>query len=264
MTVLSTPEAWKKCKNAEDGRASTVCDATKTCSLVPGSVQHLTRTPPARFRHSNATWNDSGKGFSVCAHWTHLKRRTSFLLHFQHSPSCWHNLKRSRIRSSFSFWTRLADRRLTLDNQLWLRQCWGACGRPSFGPVEWSTVAEFRATKFSMLSFFACLCFPAGEHSPFDSSLWTRPLRYRLDATLEFFHMLIFALAVVVFENALVRYSFIVAHHQFSAMSFYSQNLHLHGTTTSALESVQTTWAALVGSQHASTHCCLCLGLLTT
>ena len=51
-----------------DGRGSTVCDATKTCSLVAGYVQDSTRTSLAR--HSNATWNDSGKGF--CAHRTHF------------------------------------------------------------------------------------------------------------------------------------------------------------------------------------------------
>ena len=38
-TVLSTPEAWKKCRNADDGRASTVCDATKNMLACPELVR---------------------------------------------------------------------------------------------------------------------------------------------------------------------------------------------------------------------------------
>ena len=38
----------------------------------------------------------------------------------------------------------------------------------------------------------------------FDSVLWKRPLHSSFYATLKFFHMLIFVLAVVGFENALM------------------------------------------------------------
>ena len=128
-TVLSTPDAWNKCRNGEDGRASTVCDATKNMLASPGLCPRSHQNFSGKGRHSNATWNDSGKGFNACAHWTHVNRRTSFLLYFQHSPSCWHNFERSRICSSLSGLP--ADRRLMLDNLVWLRQFfrWLAAGR---------------------------------------------------------------------------------------------------------------------------------------
>ena len=101
-TVLSTPEAWKKCRNAEDGRASTVCDATRNMLACPWLCPRSHQNFSGMGRHSNSTWNDSGKGFNACAHWTHFKRRASFHLHFHHSPSCSHNFERSRICSSLS------------------------------------------------------------------------------------------------------------------------------------------------------------------
>ena len=38
-----------------------------------------------------------------------------------------------------------------------------------------------------LVGFCAALGIIAGEHSSFDSSLWTRPLRVRFEATLEVF-----------------------------------------------------------------------------
>ena len=48
-----------------------------------------------------------------------------------------------------------------------------------------------------------------------------------------------------------------------SALSFCLQSLHLRWSTTSALEKSRQQKSALVVNQHASLHCCLCLGLLT-
>ena len=73
------------------------------------------------------------------------------------------------------------DQRLTLGNLVWLRQCW--CGlRQAASGVKFSTPVVF---------FCACtaLGIRAGEHSSFDSSLWTRPLRYRLMQRWSFSHV---------------------------------------------------------------------------
>ena len=84
----------------------------------------LLQQVPALERDLERLW----KRFSACAHWIHFKRQTSFPLRFQHSPSCWHNLERSRI----SFWTLPAVQRLTLDNLVWLRRCWGGLRQAEF------------------------------------------------------------------------------------------------------------------------------------
>ena len=56
-TVLSTAEVWKKCRNAEDGIASTVCDATKNMFACPWSCPRSHQNFSGKGRHSNATWN---------------------------------------------------------------------------------------------------------------------------------------------------------------------------------------------------------------
>ena len=59
-TVLTTPEAWKKCRNAEDGRASTVSDATKKhagLSLVLSKIPpELLQGGPALERDLERLW----------------------------------------------------------------------------------------------------------------------------------------------------------------------------------------------------------------
>ena len=60
----------------------------------------MSKIPPELLPQANATWNDSAKGFDTCAHWIHSQGRSSFPLHFQRSPFCWHNFERSRQCSS--------------------------------------------------------------------------------------------------------------------------------------------------------------------
>ena len=80
------------------------------------------------------------------------------------------------------------------------------CGTPSLDSVQRSSQV-LQVGRFSR----ACAAFriPAGEHNPFVSSLWKRPLLSRS----EVLYMLISVLAVVVFENAPVCCSFIVPRH---------------------------------------------------
>ena len=89
------------------------------------------------------------QGSHACAHWTHFGRRTSSLVLFQHSPSWWHNFERSRICSSRN------------------------------GILKFSTLVGFCVLVLRSESMLV-------NTAPCDSSLWTRPLRYRLMQHVEF------------------------------------------------------------------------------
>ena len=110
----------------------------------------------------------------------------------------------------------------------------------------------------------AALGILAGGHSPFDSVLWECPLRSRLIQTWSFSHV-DFCSGGGRFRK---RTGMLFIHcgtpscRSLQCRSVYI--VHPHWSTTPALEKFQTKSSALIGSQHASTHCCLCLGLLTT
>ena len=77
--------------------------------------------------------------------------------------------------------------------------------------------------------------------------------------------MLIFVQAVVVFENALVCYSFTVARHDVVICNVVllpecAHSLDYHISIGKILDKK----SSLVVSQDTSLHCCPCLGLLTT
>ena len=94
------------------------------------------------------------------------------------------------------FRTLLVDQRLTLDNLVWPQKCWDGLRQAS----SWVCgVERHRWTLCNgilkivhvgrFLRACAALGIPAGEHSPFDSSLRKRPLRSRLMQRWSFVHV---------------------------------------------------------------------------
>ena len=151
------------------------CEKHARMSLV---IQDPTRTSPAR------AGTRTRPGLTSALNGLHFERRTSFSLHFQHSLSLWHNFQRSQICSSLSGQPGVASTVL-----VWLAagRFLGLCsGTPSLNSVQRiSQILHVRR----FLRACAALRILAGEHSPFDSVLWKRPLRSRLMQRSSFSHV---------------------------------------------------------------------------
>ena len=126
-----------------------MCDATKNMFACPWLCPRSHQKFSGKGGHSNATWNQSGKGFTACAHWTHLQASDEIFF-------CIFNRARpvGTILSGHGYAVLFLDpsRGPAFD----VGQPGVAsivlgvdCGRPSFRPVEWNAAGEFCATKLS-------------------------------------------------------------------------------------------------------------------
>ena len=135
------------------------------------------------------------------------------------------------------------------------------CGTPSLDSVQ-RNVQVLHVGCF--LRACAALGIPAGEHSPFDSFLWKRPLFYRLMQRWNCLHVDFCAgggrfrirsgmLFIHCGTPPSCRY--LHCHFAFVVRTFAGVP-HQHWKNLDKK-------TALAVKQHASLHCCLCLGLLT-
>ena len=158
-TVLSTPKPGRSTETRRRKVFNSGRRYEKHARLslfCPRSHQNFS----SKEQPSNATWNDSGKGSKACAHWTNFEPRTSSLCIFEAARPVCTILSGHGMHSSF--WTLHADRRLTLDNLAWLRQCWVGLWQAR-GLGMWSGTSslnsEQRNHQFLHVGrLFACLC----------------------------------------------------------------------------------------------------------
>ena len=220
-TALSTAEAWKKFRKAEDGKASPVYDDAKCMGACPKSFSN-------KDLHSNATWNDSGDSFNAC-----------FFSIF--------STARPGVRSTFS------ERCPCTSVRRWTT--W--CGLKSVGgglrqAASWACGVERHrcilrneTLKFSRLVGFFCVLVLRSESrqvntAPQDSFLWKRPLRSLFMQSWSFVHVGFCVGVWQIPETHWCVHSLWHAIVSLPALPLCPLSLLFHWTSTSALEKLWT------------------------